>query len=120
MALIRLDSSTREQYVERNAVSSARLKNATTTELILNIGWKLDVDDTYANVKTVLANPEFIPFYTAIVDGPGMTNVSLDPRNIAAIVEKSATTCEVFMNDGRKLQSTVTAATAAAALGYLA
>jgi hypothetical protein len=120
MALIRLDSASKEQYVERNAVSSARVKNATTTELVLNIGFKLDVDDTYANVKVILENPEFIPFYTALVDAPGITNTSIDPRNVAAIVQKGATTCEILMNDGRKLQSTVTASAAAAALGYLA
>ena len=120
MALIRLDSSTKEQYVERNAVSSVRQKNSTTAELILNIGWKMDVDDTYANVKAILENPEFIPFYTAIIDAPGMTNTAIDPRNLAAVVEKGVTTCEILMNDGRKLQSAVSAASAAAALGYLA
>lgn len=119
MALIRLDDTSKEQYVERSAVSSARLKSATTTELVLEIGWTLQVADTYANVKTKLDDPKFEPFYSSIVDAPGITNMTLDPAQVAAVVQKSATTCDLYMKDGRKLSSSVTAAVAATALGYL-
>ena len=117
MALLKLDST--EKYIERNAVVIARLKNATETIVEFLLGQSVTIDETYANVKLALENPAYIPIWSELADIPGLANQSLDPRQVAAVIEKNATSCFLYMKDGRRLTINQTSAAVATALGYV-
>lgn len=118
MALLKFDST--EKYIERNAIVLAKQKSATVTTVEFMLGQKVDVTATYASVKTKMENPEFIPIWSAVVELTGLSNNAIDPRQIAAVIEKSATDCYLYMQDGRRITVAATAADTAAALGYSA
>lgn len=119
MALLKLDGT--EKYIERNAIVLAKQKSATQTTVDFMLGQTVTLTATYAAVKTALENPAFISIWSAIVELPGLANQAIDPRQVAAVMEKNATDCYLFMQDGRRLTiAGETAADTAAALGYVA
>ena len=119
MALLKLDAT--EKYIERNAIVLAKQKSATQTEVEIMLGTKFTMTTTYAAVKAAMDNPAFIPIWSAVVELPGLANQAIDPRQVAAVVEKNANDCFLYMQDGRRITiAGETAADTAAALGYVA
>ena len=119
MALLKLDAT--EKYIERNAIVTAKLKSATQTTVDFLLGQSVVVTSPYATVKAALENPAFISIWSAVVELPGMTSQAIDPRQVAAVMEKNATDCHLYMRDGRRITiAGQTAADTAAALGFVA
>lgn len=117
MALLKLDGT--EKYIERNAVVIAKQRSATQTDVEVLLGQTFTLTATYANVKLALENPAYIPIWSELVDIPGIANQSMDPRRVAAVIEKNATSCFLYLTDGRRLTINQTALAVAQALGYV-